>query len=82
LKIDEIDIMGADEGFDIYPVLNPTGQNLYNRFLGKNTAKSSKTSIQWLPLTGKTLIGEPRAESTNIYFQFGEGGNSVPMPIL
>jgi hypothetical protein len=65
--------MGVDEGFDIYPILDPDCQDLYDRFLDEI---QQKYIDEVHPVTGEALIrivGEPKAENAYIYFQFGEG---------
>jgi hypothetical protein len=65
--------MGVDEGFDIYPALNPSWQDIYDDFL-EEILQKYKDAVH--PITGETLIriiGDPHAKYAYIYFQFGEG---------
>jgi hypothetical protein len=65
--------MGVDEGFDIYPVLESSNQELYEHFV-KEILQKYEDAVH--PVTGKTLIqiiGEPGAKDAYIYFRFGEG---------
>jgi len=65
--------MGVDCGFDVYPLLSPDCQGLYETFL-EEVIQKYKHALD--PVTGEPVIrivGTPGAESAYVWFNVGEG---------